>query len=166
MDVKMPVMNGLDTCAEIRRRFPGTAVVILSLYCDKDRVLTAIQNGAHGYLLKNIHANELRHKLKSVLSGHAALSDEAAGICIEALRTPRFTPIDIDDMNLIVSTLTEHEIQLLKLISKGCANRDIAQILYLGESTVKKQISLLLAKLNLSNRVQAAVFALRSGISD
>lgn len=166
MDAKMPVMDGIEACREINMRFPGVAIVILSLYGDKDRVLSAIKNGASGYLLKTIHASELHDKLLSVMNGGCVLSDEAAKHCIDALRIPRLAPDFLGEMSSLVNSLTEHEIELLKLIAVGASNKDIADRLFIGESTVKKQVSLMLAKLNLDNRVQAAVFALRSGLAE
>lgn len=166
MDVKMPRMDGITACGEIHSRFPGIAVVMLSLYGDKDRVLSAITNGANGYLLKNIHARQLHDKLLAVLKGSGVLSDEAAAICIDALRAPRLVTIDAQETQELVRTLTDHEKELLQMVANGASNRDIAQRLYIGESTVKKQISFVLTKLNLANRVQAAVFALRSGIAE
>lgn len=166
MDVKMPVMDGIEACREIKGRWPETAVIMLSLYGEKERVLAAIANGANGYLLKSIHAQQLRSKLLSVLNGGAVLSDEVAAICLDALRRPSFVPLGEEETRKMISSLTEHEIELLRLIADGHPNKDIADRLYLGESTVKKQVSFLLTKLNLSNRVQAAVFALRSGIAD
>ena len=164
MDVKMPGMDGIEACGEICLRYPA-AVVMLSLYGDKGRVLSAISNGAKGYLLKNIHANELRQKLLSVAKGDAALSDEVAAVCLDALRGPKFAPLDEAKVERLISSLTEHEIELLKFIAHGASNKDIASKLFIGEGTVKKHVSLMLAKLHLENRVQAAVFALRSGIA-
>lgn len=166
MDVKMPVMDGIEACGEIKRRYPHIAVIMLSLYGEKERVLAAIANGANGYVLKSIHAQQLRSKLQSVLKGGAALSDEVAALCLEALRRPSFVPLGADETRDMLASLSEHELQLLRFIADGYPNKDIASMLYLGESTVKKQVSLLLTKLNLNNRVQAAVFALRSGIAD
>lgn len=165
MDVKMPGVDGIDACREISASFPDTAVVMLSLYGDKGRVLAAISNGARGYLLKNIRAVQLHDKLITVLRGGVALSDEVGAICFEALRGPRLMPINSEKTADLIASLTEHEKDLLRFVARGSSNRDIADSLYLGESTVKKQISFLLTKLDMSNRVQAAVFALRSGIA-
>ena len=82
LDVKMPNVDGIEACGVIRGRFPDTAVVMLSLYGEKERVLGAIANGADGYLLKSIHAKQLRSKLRSVLGGVVYLSDVASSICI------------------------------------------------------------------------------------
>jgi DNA-binding NarL/FixJ family response regulator len=166
MDVKMPGMDGIEACGVIRQEQPGTAVVMLSLYGEKDRVLTSINNGASGYLLKNIHARQLHSKLLSVARGGAVLSDEVVPVCFDALRTQRFVPVCGEGSRQLLASLTDHEKELLRLIAGGASNKDIAAALFLGESTVKKQVSLMLTKLGLGNRVQAAVFALRSGLTE
>lgn len=94
------------------------------------------------------------------------MSDEVVETCLEALRKPKFIPIDQEATKDMIHLLTDHEKELLRLISNGASNRDIANKMFIGESTVKKQISFVLTKLGINNRVQAAVFALRSGIAD
>lgn len=167
MDVKMPVMDGVAACGAIHRELPGIAIVMLSLYSDSDRVLSAIANGARGYLLKSIYARQLRNRLCSVLEGGAALSDEVAAVCFEAIRQQRFSPVSLDeDLRCKVDSLTEHEKAILRLVALGLSNKEIGERLYIGESTVKKQLYAVTVKLGMKNRVQAATFALRSGIAD
>lgn len=167
LDVKMPIMDGVAACGAIHRENPGVAVVMLSLYCDSDRVLAAISSGARGYLLKSIYARELHDKLRSVLMGTAVLSDEAASVCFEAIRTQRFAPTMLDtNMRVMLDMLTDHEKELLRLVALGASNKEIGERLYIGESTVKKQLNAVTTKLGLKNRVQAATFALRSGLAD
>ncbi len=167
LDVKMPLMDGVTACGAIHRENPDIAVVMLSLYCDSDRVLNAISNGAQGYLLKSIYAHELRDKLHSVLKGGAVLSDEAADVCFEVIRAQRFTPPMRDaGMQVMLDMLTDHEKELLRLVALGASNKEIGERLYIGESTVKKQLNAVTTKLGLKNRVQAATFALRSGIAE
>lgn len=165
LDVKMPNVDGIEACGVIRGRFPDTAVVMLSLYGEKERVLGAIANGADGYLLKSIHAKQLRSKLRSVLGGGGALSDEASSICIEALRRLSFGIVDQKETNRLASLMTVHEREILRFVAVGASNKEIADSLHISESTVKKQLSQLMMKLGLANRVQAAVFALRSGLA-
>ena len=167
LDVKMPLMDGVTACGAIHRENPGIAIVMLSLYCDSDRVLSAIANGARGYLLKSIYARELRDRLQSVLADGAVLSDEAAAVCFEAIRKQRFAPVMQDaDMQRKLDMLTDHEKELLHLVALGASNKEIAERLYIGESTVKKQLNVVTTKLELKNRVQAATFALRSGLAE
>ena len=167
LDVKMPLMDGVTACGVIRRENPRIAVVMLSLYCDSNRVIAAISNGAHGYLLKSIYARELQDKLRSVLKGGSVLSDEAASVCFEAIRTQRFTPTMRDPgMQVMLDMLTDHEKELLRLVALGASNKEIGERLFIGESTVKKQLNAVTTKLDLKNRVQAATFALRSGLAE
>ena len=166
LDVKMPIMDGVAACEAIHRAIPDLAVVMLSLYCDSDRVLSAIAGGARGYLLKSIYARELRDKLNSVLRGGAVLSDEATAVCFEAIRAQRFAPTIQDvEIQCKLDMLTDHEKALLHLVALGASNKEIGERLYIGESTVKKQLNVVTTKLDLKNRVQAATFALRSGLA-
>ncbi len=95
------------------------------------------------------------------------LSDEAADVCFEVIRAQRFTPPMRDaGMQVMLDMLTDHEKELLRLVALGASNKEIGERLYIGESTVKKQLNAVTTKLGLKNRVQAATFALRSGIAE
>ena len=167
LDVKMPIMDGVAACGAIHREEPGIAIVMLSLYCDSDRVLSSIANGARGYLLKSIYARELHDRLRSVLVGGAVLSDEAAAVCFAAIKAQRFAPAMQDpDTRRKVDMLTDHEKELLHLVALGASNKEIGERLFIGESTVKKQLNAVTTKLGMKNRVQAATFALRSGLAE
>ncbi len=167
LDVKMPVLDGVTACGVIHGELPQTAIVMLSLYGEPERVLPAIANGARGYLLKSIYAKELHDKLCVVLDGGAALSDEVVAVCFDAIRMQRFNPISADSvLRNMLDSLTEHEKDLLRLVAVGLSNREIGDRLYIGESTVKKQLNAITVKLGLKNRVQAATFALRAGLAE
>lgn len=167
MDVKMPVMDGIEACGAIRRDHPETVVVMLSLYAERERVLSAIAAGAQGYLLKSMYARQLHDRLRSVMAGGAALSEDVAAICLDAIRSSRFTmPVMDEGTRRTLGLLTKHEEELLRLVAIGASNREIGERLFIGESTVKKQLSALMVKLGLKNRVQAATFALRAGLAD
>ena len=167
MDVKMPGMDGIAACGVLHREMPRSAVVMLSLYADDGRVLAAIGAGARGYLLKSIYASELHDRLKAVVQGNSVVSDEVATVCFEAIRHQRFAPASVDfEMKRMLDSLTAHEKELLRLVALGSSNKEIGERLYIGESTVKKQLNAVTTKLGLKNRVQAATFALRSGLAD
>ena len=167
MDVKMPGMDGIAACGVLHREMPRSAVVMLSLYADDGRVLAAIGAGARGYLLKSIYASELHDRLKAVVQGNSVVSDEVATVCFEAIRHQRFAPASVDfEMKRKLDSLTAHEKELLRLVALGSSNKEIGERLYIGESTVKKQLNAVTTKLGLKNRVQAATFALRSGLAD
>lgn len=167
MDVRMPGMDGISALSVISRECPSTVVVMLSVHESEREVIAAIRAGARGYVLKNTYAKQLHQRLRRVMDGSCTLSEEAAARCVAYIRESRSpeiwqSPNDAAALNL----LTEHERQLLGLIAMGASNREIGERLFISESTVKKQISFMLTKLGLSNRVQAAVFALRSGLAE
>lgn len=165
MDVKMPQMDGLEAARIIHAENPAIAIVMLSVDAKADDVVTAIRNGARGYLMKSTHARQLHGYLRSVLDGQCVMSNEATTACFDFIRQlPRERAQA--GASPARALLTEHELQLLRLVAMGYSNREIAQRLYIGEGTVKKQLSMLLSKLGLENRVQAAVFALRSGLAE
>ena len=164
MDVRMPVMGGIEATRVICAENAAIGVVMLSVNADADDVVAAIRSGARGYLMKNTHAKQLRGHLRNVVDGQCALSDEVASVCFGFIRQ-----IPWEHMRAEKATdaaLTDHERQLLRLVAMGYSNREIGERLFVAEGTVKKQLSFLLAKLGLENRVQAAVFALKSGLAE
>ncbi len=164
MDVKMPNMNGIEATRVITAENPDIAVIMLSVYMDEDEVIAAIRNGARGYLMKNTHARQLHGHLRNVIKGQNALSDDVASVCFDFIRQ---APRERTQANAPTGAeLTDHEKQLIRLVAMGYSNRDIGKRLFIGEGTVKKQVSNLLMKLGLENRVQAAVYALRSGLAE
>lgn len=165
MDVRMPNMGGVEATRIITAENPDIAVVMLSVYMNEEEVISAIRNGARGYLMKNTHARQLHSHLRNIVKGHSALSDDVASVCFDFIKqAPRDRAQASDTPSH--ATLTDHEKQLIRLVAMGYSNRDIGKRLFIGEGTVKKQVSNLLTKLELENRVQAAVYALRSGLAE
>lgn len=166
MDLKMPVMDGITALSHIHREMPSVAVVMLSVYESEDDVIASIRAGARGYVLKDCYARQLHHRLRSVMEGECTLSDKGASRCFDYIRNAGREPlVEGAAVDKGTDMLTDHDRRILSLIAIGASNKEIGERLYISESTVKKQISSLLTKLDLDNRVQAAVFALRSGIA-
>ena len=165
MDLKMPNLDGIEATRIVTAENPGTSVVVLSVFAEEQDVMAAIRSGACGYLLKNTHARQLHGHLRSIVKGHGALSDEVSALCLGYIRK---LPREQAPREAMAQgqALTEHETQLIRLLAMGYSNRDIGERLFIGEGTVKKQVSAVLTKLGLENRVQAAVYALRSGIAE
>lgn len=163
MDIKMPVMDGLTALSVITAELPETIIVMLSVYEGEHEVISALRNGARGYVLKNTYSRQFHHRLRCVVGGECTLSEEAATRCVDYIRRDKVQEHSAVHMPGDIH-LTEHERALLAHIAIGASNKEIGDALYISESTVKKQISFLLSKLNLDNRVQAAVFAIRTGI--
>jgi DNA-binding NarL/FixJ family response regulator len=153
MDLVMPVMDGVEATGEIRRELPDTEVVALTSVLEDASVTGAVKAGAIGYLLKNTGGEELRQAIKAAAEGQVQLAPEAAARLMREVRTPE----GLED-------LTERETDVLKLLARGQANKQIARSLYIGEKTVKTPVRNILTKLNVRSRTQAALYAARTGI--
>jgi DNA-binding NarL/FixJ family response regulator len=163
MDIAMPVMNGLQATRQITRELPGTQVVMLTISEDEENLFTAIQNGARGYVLKDIPSSGLHKKLSAVIRGEAALSRPMATKIINEFGRSR-ADLDLSAAGNI-EPLTERERQVLDLVAQGMNNPEIAEKLCLSENTIKKYLHNILEKLHLNNRVEAAIYAVKQGLS-
>lgn len=170
LDVQMPVMDGI----EATRRIVGTGcarVVIVTTFDREDYLFDALAAGASGFLLKNADPDDLVEAVRAVAGGHALLAPEATLRVIRALTAdapaaaPEPDPAPADpEQRRIVGSLTEREHEVLRLVSEGLSNAEIAQRLFLGSATVKTHVSNILAKTGSRDRVQAVVFAHRAGL--
>jgi DNA-binding NarL/FixJ family response regulator len=149
MDLQMPEMNGLDAIVAIRGEFPDAKIVVLTTYKGDVQIVRALKAGAQGYLLKTTFHKELVEMIRAVHAGKRALSPEAS-YEIAAHAT--------DD------ALTPAEISVLRLISAGNANKQIADQLSISEETVKSRVKSILSKLGANDRTHAAVIGLKRGI--
>src|ERR671914_280162 len=147
MDLIMPVMDGVKATGEIRRELPDTEVVALTSVLEDASVTGAMKAGAIGYLLKNTGGEELRRAIKAAAAGQVQLAPEAAARLMGEVRSPE-SP----------ETLTGRETEVLKLLARGKADKQIARELFIGESTVKSHVHSILSKLNVRSRTQAALY--------
>ena len=159
MDLKMPIMNGIEATRQIRARYPDIRVLVLTTFDDDEWVFDAIRAGANGYLLKDTPRDDLIKAVIGTSSGKTFLDPAVAGRVMEQISVRSTLPNTV-----LTDRLTEREIDVLKLLSTGLTNFDIAQRLSLSEGTVRNHVSAILTKLNLEDRTQAAVLALRHGI--
>lgn len=153
MDLVMPVMDGIAATGAIRREVPDTEVLALTSVLSDDSVIGAVRAGAIGYLLKDTQADELCRAIKAAASGQVQLSPEASARLLREVRAPE-SP----------ETLTERETEVLRLLARGQANKEIARTLDIGEKTVKTHVSNILAKLGVQSRTQAALHAVHIGL--
>lgn len=157
MDVRMPVLDGVQATAEIVRTWPAVKVVMLSTFDDDDHVTQALQVGAVGYLLKNLPAQDLAEAVRLASRGVLQLAPAAAAKVVAALSSaarrsaPAEPPAEL-------ARLTDREREVLRLVAVGANNREIARDLVISEGTVKSHISSILGQLNLRDRTQLAVF--------
>lgn len=155
LDIKMPVLNGLEATKVIKEKHPFIKVIILSVSDHVEDLFTAIQYGAQGYLLKNMDPDDWLQYLRSIVDG----SDSAARDLASKLLY-QFRERDVQNTPSI-SSLTRREKEILQLVSRGLTNKQIADQLFISENTVKNHIKNLLQKLHLENRVQLASYALK-----
>lgn len=153
MDILMPVMNGIEATNIIRREAPDTEIIALTSVLEDSVVVNVIRAGAIGYLLKDTDSPELIRAIKAASEGQVQLSPKAAIRLMREIRTPESS-----------EKLTERETEVLKLLAQGSSNRDIADKLSISEKTVKTHVSSILAKLNVSSRTQAALYAANIGL--
>jgi DNA-binding NarL/FixJ family response regulator len=149
MDLQMPEMNGLDAVIAIRGEFPEAKIIVLTTYTGDVQVLRALKAGARAYLLKNLLHRELLETIRAVHAGKKALSPEASFELGEHA---------MDD------PLTPTEVEILRLIAAGNANKQIADRLSITEETVKGRVKNILSKLNANDRTHAATIGLKRGI--
>lgn len=153
MDLMMPVMDGIEATACIRRELPDTEVIALTSVLEDTAVIGAVRAGAIGYLLKDAGSDELVRAIKAAVAGQVQLSAQAAAFLMREVRTPE--PVE---------ELTEREMDVLRLLAAGLSNKEIAYTLSIGEKTVKTHVSNILGKLGMSSRTQAALHAVHIGL--
>jgi DNA-binding NarL/FixJ family response regulator len=157
MDVRMPRVSGLEAARQILGMRPETKILMLSMSEDEDAVFEAVKNGAQGYLLKTTKPEELFEGLRGVVRGEAALSNGLAAKLLREFARLTHEPAAPASPR---TTLSRREKEILALVADGKTNMEFATVLGLAENTVKKHVKIVLEKLHLENRVQAAVFAL------
>ena len=161
MDLNMPGMSGVDATRHISRDAPLTRVIVLTISDQEQDVMDAILAGACGYLLKDASVQELMRGLDAAAVGESLISSHIAGKVLQHVRATTAAP---EAAATIRAELSEREIDVLKLIANGKDNAMIAGELHISPKTVKNHISNILMKLQMENRIQAAVYAVRSGI--
>jgi DNA-binding NarL/FixJ family response regulator len=155
MDLLMPEMDGIEATGELKRLLPLVRVLVLTSVLEEDAISRAVKAGASGYLLKNMQSDELCRTIKAASSGPVLVSSEAIKLLVNRPEPEGLTPTE---------TLTERETEVLRLVAEGKANKEIARRLQLSEGTIKTHVSIILAKLGLQSRTQAALYAATAGL--
>lgn len=159
MDIRLPGGSGIDACREIVAEAPDIKVIMLTSFAEDDMLFEAIAAGAAGYVLKQIGGDDLVRAIEAVGRGEALLDSALTQRVFARVREAQRK-----DEQSAFSQLTEQEMRVLGLVAEGKTNREIAQQLFLGEGTVRNYVSSILSKLALTNRAEAAAYAVQHNI--
>ncbi|TBX77910.1 response regulator transcription factor [Bacillus mycoides] len=160
MDLYMPEMDGIEATACIKKEYPNVKVIVLTSFSDQAHVLPALKAGASGYILKDIEPDQLVEAIRSAYKGNIQLHPDIAN----ALLSQTLPQEEKEEPSVQVDVLTARENEVLQLLAKGMSNKEIASVLVITEKTVKAHMSSILSKLHLSDRTQAALYAVKNGI--
>jgi two-component system, NarL family, response regulator LiaR len=159
MDIAMPNMNGIEATKQIKKILPSTAVLILTAYDSDQYIMALLEAGAAGYLLKNVRGNQLIEAIRAVFSGESILQPSTTRRVIDHLKV-KATKTEEESA---AETLTEREMEVLKLAAKGVSNRDIAEQLFVSTRTVQTHLSNIFKKLAVASRTEAILYGLKRG---
>lgn len=161
MDIRLPGTSGIEACEEITTRFPETRVIMLTSYAEDEMLFSAIRAGASGYVLKQIGGEDLVRALEAIGRGESMLDPAVTQrVFQEVRRAVR------EEEASAFAHLSQQEKHVLLLVSEGRTNREIAKALFLGEGTVRNYVSSILSKLGVSNRAEAAAFAVEHNLRE
>lgn len=155
MDLLMPEVDGIATTAELTSRWPQVRVIAVTSFLEEEKVRAALDAGAAGYLLKDADADDVADAIRTVAGGDVAVTPAVARTLVAATRRPEAPKI----------SLTERELEVVRLVADGLTNHQIARRLGVSERTARTHVSNILAKLGLTSRTQAAMWAERNGIT-
>lgn len=159
MDLNMPAMSGIEAAQRLSATAPLTRVLVLTVVADERNVIDALLAGACGYLVKDAPIAQIVQGIRAAARGESLISPRVAGQLVKRIRQPATI-----EPSAIAAELTPREFEILGLIARGMDNGEIARMLFLSQHTVKNHVSSILVKLQVENRIQAAVRAVRGGL--
>ena len=161
MDIRLPGKSGIDACEEIKLNYPDVKIIMLTSYAEDEMLFSAIKAGASGYILKQIDSDGLVKSIEAVARGEASLDPAVTQRVFQEVRRA----VKEEEAAAFIE-LSQQEKMVLKLVSEGRTNREIAQSLFLGEGTVRNYVSSMLSKLAVSNRAEAAAYAVGHNLNE
>ncbi|PLS16116.1 DNA-binding response regulator [Bacillus sp. M6-12] len=168
MDIRMPGTSGVEGTSLITKHSTGTKVLMLTTFKDSELIFEALEEGASGYLLKDMPTDTIVKAILTVHSGGLVLPPDITGQMLREIKKTKqleTAPERAEGIPQSVKELTEREIEVLRQLGYGLSNKEIADILFITEGTVKNHVSNLIGKLGIRDRTQAAIFAVRYGIT-
>ncbi|ATH59758.1 DNA-binding response regulator [Staphylococcus nepalensis] len=153
LDLVMPVMNGIEITEIMKEKYPDVKILVLTSYVDDEHVISAIDKGADGYEMKDVEPEQLIKTIKSVLAGEKIIHPQAQSVIESISDKPHYT-----------NKLSKRESEVLTEMAKGKTNKEIAETLFVSEKTVKTHVSHIFAKLQVSDRTQAAIYAMQNNL--
>lgn len=160
LDINMPNMNGIDCLKQIKAQYPDTKVVMLTIHEDAEYLIETINIGAEGYVLKDADVSSLVKAIQKVVQGEVYIHPTLSGILVREYKRK-----DKNNEELNGTALTKREYEVIRLISKGHNNKEIAVELFISEKTVKNHVSNIFKKIKVTDRTQAALYAIKNNIT-
>jgi two-component system, NarL family, response regulator DevR len=157
LDVRMPELNGIEACREIRSQVPESNVLMLTSFADRPAVMAAIVAGANGFMMKEVHTAQLIEAMRTIGHGGKTLDPVAAAAVIDQIRSGNVESAE----DRLAQQLSERDLKVLELIADGMTNREIGEQLFVSEKTIKHHVSNILGILGVHHRIEAAAFSIR-----
>lgn len=154
MDIRMPLMDGVEATRIVKEKYPHIKIIILTTFNEDEYIFQGLNNGADGYILKDVSSKELVNSIKSVYKGDILFHGEVAKTIAAAMQEKKL----IQNNKNRLEELTPREMEIAKLVGEGKSNKEISKILYITEGTVKNHITRILSKLDLRDRTQLAIW--------
>ena len=166
MDIRMPVMDGVECTRIVKEKYPNVRVLILTTFVDDEYVMKALAYGANGYILKGVSLGELKYAIETTMEGGSVLNPYVGAKMIHMMHTEKGLKMENQDhrrVNQCVRKLSAREWDIINAIAKGMSNREIAEKMIFTEGTIRNYLSIILEKLQLRDRTQLAIWYLQSG---
>jgi len=162
MDIRMPVMNGVECTGIVKKKFPDIKVLILTTFDDDEYIIDCLKNGAEGYLLKDMPSEKLIDCIRDIYKGNSIMQPEIAAKVISHIKGAVSSKNNTEITHSTLDELTEREKEVLRLVAKGFSNGEIAETLYISEGTVKNYISSIYSKTGINERSKVVLFAIEN----